>query len=224
MKEAKISEIFLSLQGEGIYVGVPQLFIRFYDCNLSCGFCDTNLDSYETFTKDALIGRIREYRNPYHSISLTGGEPLFQVDFIKDFLGEYKRFYKKPIYLETNGTLYKELSKIIDYIDIIAMDFKLPSSTGKRGAWEEHKKFLEIAKKKEVFIKAVITSGTSREDILHMVENVESQLPIVLQPVTALEDSEKTSTESLECFRSILRKSVERVEVIPQVHKLIGVK
>ena len=80
MLEAKISEIFLSLQGEGIYMGVPQLFVRFYGCNLSCTFCDTRPDSSRTLTAGALMSKILEYRKPYHSLSLTGGEPLCQAN------------------------------------------------------------------------------------------------------------------------------------------------
>ena len=227
MKEAKISEIFWSLQGEGLYVGVPQLFIRFYGCNLSCIFCDTNFDSYRTFTPDALMGEIPEFKGPYHSISITGGEPLLQADFIMDFLDKYKKAYKKLVYLETNGTLYRELSKVIDYVDIIAMDFKLPSSTRRASFWKEHEKFLKIAKKRKTFVKAVITRKTTSGDIRRMVEIVQkisNDIPIVLQPVTTLIDSEKASRESLEHFRNILKESTSRAQIIPQVHKIIGVK
>ena len=227
MKEAKISEIFPSLQGEGLYVGVPQLFVRFYGCNLSCAFCDTKLGSYKVFTIGSLMDKISDEREPYHSISLTGGEPLVQADFIKDFLSKYKKFYNKPIYLETNGTLYQEISKVIDYIDIVAMDFKLPSSTKKASLWGEHGKFLKIAKNKKTFIKAVITSKTIKRDILQMLEivkGIEKDIPIVLQPVTHSVDSEKPSIECLEDFRNILRQSKAHAEIIPQVHKLIGVK
>ena len=226
MSEGKISEIFLSLQGEGIYLGVQQIFVRFYGCDLGCAFCDTNLDTYKTYTYHSLIDEIGKYEQPFHSISLTGGEPLLQADFIEDFLCEYKELYKKGVYLETNGTLHEELSKIIDYVDVVAMDFKLPSSTGKRSYWAEHEEFLKIARKKKTFVKAVVTSETKHEDILRMrevVKRVASNTPIVLQPVTA---SEKNTANSklLENFRRILKELIDRVEIIPQMHKIIGVE
>jgi len=227
MREAKISEIFLSLQGEGIYVGVPQVFVRFYDCNLSCAFCDTRTPGYKTFTPDTLMSGILEFEGPYHSVSLTGGEPLLQADFIKNFLKEYKRFYKKGIYLETNGTLPKELAKVIEFIDIVAMDFKLPSSAGNTGFWREHKEFLKIASAKKVFVKAVVTANTVLADITRAVEIVKSvkkSIPVVLQPVTTPREEERIKPKDLDEFRFTFKRSIDRVEVMPQMHRLIGVK
>ncbi|MBL7157129.1 MAG: 7-carboxy-7-deazaguanine synthase QueE [Candidatus Omnitrophica bacterium] len=227
MKEARISEIFLSLQGEGIYVGIPQVFVRFYGCGLSCVFCDTNPDSYKIFKRDALISKLLEYKDPYHSVSLTGGEPLVQTDFIEDFLREYKKFYKKQFYLETNGILYKKLSRVIEYIDIIAMDFKLPSSTGMKAFWEEHERFLEIARKKKTFVKTIVTARTESKDIIRMAEitkKVAPHVPVVLQPVTTLIESEKVRSKDLEHFRNIIASFMPRIEVIHQVHKMIGAR
>ena len=227
MKKAKISEIFLSIQGEGLYLGVPQIFIRFYGCNLSCSFCDTKQKLYKTFDRKALISKILDYKEPYHSIALTGGEPLLQADFIKGFLHEYKRVYKKLIYLETNGTLHLELLKVIKYVDIVAMDFKLSSSTKGADFWEEHMKFLKIAKEKKVFVKMVVSNNTDSRDIrrgVEIINNVDRNIPVVLQPVTNTSASEKISDTSLSKFRKILRKTNNHVQVIPQVHKIIGVK
>ena len=42
MNTAFIKEIFYSIQGEGLYAGTAQHFIRFCDCNLNCSYCDTN--------------------------------------------------------------------------------------------------------------------------------------------------------------------------------------
>jgi len=227
MSEARISEMFLSLQGEGVYMGVPQLFVRFYGCNLSCVFCDTKVDSFRTLTADALMSKILEYRKPYHSLSLTGGEPLLQADFIGIFLSEYKKFYRKPVYLETNGTLWRELSKVINGVDIVAMDFKLPSSTRGASFWQEHEKFLKIAAEKKVFVKGVITHKTDTGDILKMTEivkKINARIPIILQPVTTPFESERVTGKSLDRFKGILKKSTGRSEVIPQLHKIMGIE
>ncbi len=44
--QAKISEIFKSIQGEGPYQGINQVFVRFFGCNLCCRFCDTKPNSF----------------------------------------------------------------------------------------------------------------------------------------------------------------------------------
>jgi len=227
MQEAKVSEIFFSLQGEGLYLGAPQVFVRFYGCNLSCSFCDTPLTSYKTFTKDSLMSKILAHDQPYHSVALTGGEPLCQADFLKEFIASYRLFYKKPVYLETNGTLHEELSKVIDFLDIIAMDFKLPSSTGAGPMWEEHGKFLKIAKRKQVFVKAVITSSTSADDIMRAKEVISQEspdIPLILQPVTPVRKGKKAEEALLRKFQGIAQKHLKRVEVMPQAHKELGIK
>ena len=58
--------------------------------------------------------------------------------------------------METNGTLVKQLAQVIDEIDIISMDMKLPSDIGK-AYWQEHEEFLKLASKKDVYVKIVIT-------------------------------------------------------------------
>src|SRR3989338_9578605 len=82
--ETEISEIFSSLQGEGPYLGVPQIFIRFGRCNMHCGYCDEadkmKEEAFSRYTLDSLIRQIETLeaaKGPHHSVSLTGGEPLF---------------------------------------------------------------------------------------------------------------------------------------------------
>ena len=50
MKKARIADIFSSVQGEGIYAGEPQVFVRFYGCKYNCRFCDTHLSAYNKYT------------------------------------------------------------------------------------------------------------------------------------------------------------------------------
>lgn len=108
----KIKEIFASIQGEGPYVGVKQLFIRFCNCNLKCNYCDTEFssdDDFEEYTPQTLVEKIREYNlETIHSVSLTGGEPLLSAEFLKTFLP----LTGKKIYLETNATLADKFEEV----------------------------------------------------------------------------------------------------------------
>ncbi len=101
---AKILEIFHSIQGEGKYVGVPQVFVRFFECNMHCVWCDTpasigdgKREYKELGLKDALAQVNALYENAY-SVSITGGEPLLQKDFLKRFCHALRQEGKK-IYL-----------------------------------------------------------------------------------------------------------------------------
>ena len=95
-KTCKITEIFESIQGEGLNIGEKHLFIRLLGCNLKCKYCDTNiLDDKKTvtLTKSALFDEIKHYSA--NTISFTGGEPLLQSEFLKDFLSENKKSLRK---------------------------------------------------------------------------------------------------------------------------------
>ena len=86
MIKGKIAEVFDSIQGEGLYLGEKQIFVRFFNCNLSCTYCDTKLNRFMEYEPKELFEEIKLYRDKYHSISFTGGEPLLYADFLKDIL------------------------------------------------------------------------------------------------------------------------------------------
>jgi organic radical activating enzyme len=227
--QAKISEIFLSYQGEGPYAGSRQLFVRFHGCNLSCIFCDTRLKGCKSLTKEALLSRALDFGPDYNELALTGGEPLLFCGFLEEFLPYFKSHEQKSIYLETNGTLPKELKRIIDHIDIVAMDFKLPSSTAGKAYWDDHEKFAKIASGKKLITKAVITSSTTMDDVKIMssiIKNLEGEPVVVLQPVTPVETcSEETDEEMMWYFKKFLEKdSGKDVMILGQVHKCVGIK
>src|SRR5262249_16392481 len=147
--KAKILEIFRSIQGEGKYAGVPQVFVRFFECNMHCVWCDTphsigdTTRHYKEYTLEKLKAEISDRWKDCDSVNLNGGEPLLQADEIKKLIPYFKK-NKMHTYLDTNGTLPAELKKVIDGVDIIAMDIKLPSSTKEKPFWKEHEDFLKI--------------------------------------------------------------------------------
>ncbi len=220
--QAKISEIFKSIQGEGTYQGIPQVFVRFFGCNLECSFCDTPLDSYQEMSIQEVLDKIYSYCD-YHSITFTGGEPLLQVEFLIELAKELKK-RGKVTHLETNGTLYEELEEVIEYIDIIAMDFKLPSSTNSKAYWNEHGQFLRVARQREVFAKAVVGKDTDIYDIhkaVILIKRFDPDLNFILQPQNPFEGELE---EKILLFKQICRNANINTRIIPQSHKALGVK
>ncbi|MCM8793867.1 MAG: 7-carboxy-7-deazaguanine synthase QueE [Candidatus Omnitrophica bacterium] len=215
----KVAEVFRSIQGEGIYVGIPQVFVRMYGCQLGCSFCDTLLEKYDIFSPQRLLKEISFLANGIDSLAITGGEPLEQVEFLKFFLPLAKENNFK-IYLETNGINYKGLKELLEFIDIIAMDIKLPSSTQRKAFWREHQRFLEVASEKNLFVKMVICLATEEQDLRKAVSLLkEKKIPLILQPNTF--ELNKLG-EKLEKFQMLCKDYLEEVRIIPQMQRLLG--
>lgn len=230
MNQANIMEVFASLQGEGKYVGVWQVFVRFFECHMHCVWCDTphsigdTTRRFETIDADALFARIQELSSGVHSISITGGEPLLQADFLADFLPRLRQAGMR-IYLETSGALPEALARVKGYVDIISMDLKLPSSTGCRPYWDEHRAFLEIAKGTEWFVKAVVSSQTSAEDIdiaTNLMASVDPEALFILQP-NYFDLRDGVISLCLE-YQERCARVLKDVRVIPQTHKMMKLR
>jgi organic radical activating enzyme len=107
----KVSETFESLQGEGVSVGAPAIFVRLAQCNLHCVWCDTKYTwdfehyRYEDEVREQSAADIAQLVNasPSRRLILTGGEPLLQQRALKDF---FARLAPDIIVeVETNGTI-----------------------------------------------------------------------------------------------------------------------
>jgi organic radical activating enzyme len=221
--ETKINEIFPSIQGEGPVVGYKQLFIRFCRCNLNCEYCDTEFTQGKTFTPKTLADKITsEYElETFHSISLTGGEPLLSVDFLTEFLPLI--YGKTKIYLETNATLGDNLEKIKDYVDIISADIKLKSSTG-FDKIDFHKEFFKHCEGIETFAKIVFDQNITEEEIQTCCSlGKDFGMELILQP-KMIGDKMSVSSEYCNNILDKFTKIYPRVRLIPQVHKFIDVR
>ena len=217
-QSTKIREIFTSIQGEGPYVGQKHIFVRFCKCNLNCAYCDTDFNSQNAkdYNIDDLALNLAD--NDAEVISFTGGEPLLELDFLKEFLSEYKSKLNKKIYLETNGTLYKNLAQIIDYIDIISMDIKLESATGQKNLFFENEEFLKIAQKKETFIKAVFDENISDDEIEKTTTLAKKfNTLLILQPKMPINKG-----LDLDNIYNKFYKKYKNIRLIPQVHKYLN--
>ncbi len=100
MLKLRVNEIFYSLQGEGSRKGSANIFVRFAYCNLECGFCDTEFESFRELSAEELLGECSHF--PCKNIIFTGGEPLLQLT------ADVVRGFKKAGYflaIETNGSI-----------------------------------------------------------------------------------------------------------------------
>ena len=221
--KTKINEIFSSIQGEGPVVGYKQLFIRFCGCNLNCAYCDTEFADGKDYTPQELFEKITtEYDlKTFHSISLTGGEPLLSVEFLKEFLPLIQGQTK--IYLETNATLSENLLKIRNLIDIISADIKLETATG-LNTFDKHEQFLKNCTGIETFAKIVFDENITETEIAHCCKIAKlTNIELVLQPKMI---DNKMSITSDFC-NSILDKFTTmypNCRLIPQVHKFLDVR
>ncbi len=241
MPEAKLVEVFSSFQGEGFFAGRRQVFVRFAGCNLSCTYCDT--PGSRSIPRTCRVegspgsGEFEEMENPIssetleaiidqistpdlHSISLTGGEPLLQADFIRTL------HTKVPLYLESNGTLPEEARKVADHIKFAAIDIKLPEHDC--GHWEDiYQKELEtidiLKYKCFTMAKVVVFDSTKPETMDRIARDLAEVCPpihLVIQPVTPIGDIAPPSFRDLVRLSETAGRHLHNVQVLPQVHKL----
>ena len=121
----RLSEIFYSVQGEGVLAGVPSVFVRTTGCNLRCSWCDTPYTSWkpegEEVSLDAIVDRVAAYAAARHVV-ITGGEPMIANDVVE--LSERFRARSLHITFETAGTVFAPVA-----CDLMSISPKLANST-----------------------------------------------------------------------------------------------
>ncbi len=111
-----VSETFLSIQGEGKYMGAPSFFIRLAGCNLACWWCDTTYASWqmekgESLTISTLVSQF--ITSGARHVVITGGEPTNHKDKLRQLVRALRNRaaidgLDITITIETNGTKYIE--------------------------------------------------------------------------------------------------------------------
>ena len=250
MEHASIQEIFSSIQGEGPWIGQRHLFVRFAGCDIGCRYCDTpaaiqkkqtDADMFFCSVQRASGSNMREQvPNPISvpaltgfcsrltipgpsrpTISVTGGEPLLHASFLMEWLPTVRPLFN--IYLETSGLHPDAMVHVRDLVDIVSIDVKLPSATGLRPFWEEHRKFLQATRGKTYYIKAVVTNDTSEEDLLTSCELIASHDRSTLLVIQPASGPFAPQSSLLMHFQDLALGILDDVRVIPQVHKILNI-
>jgi len=200
-----INEIFYSMQGEGKWTGLPNIFIRTTGCNLRCSFCDTKY-AYEygkEMSIEEIVKDIRKY--PCKHVCITGGEPLLQDETLDLIDALLKRDYK--IILETNGSINIENITGKKSL-IISLDVKCPSSNMNEKMCLENIPLLRVDDQ----LKIVIKDNKDYNYAKRITHKYEPVCPIFFQPVWG------TNAKNLADW--ILRDGLH-VKLGLQLHKII---
>lgn len=200
-----VNEVFASIQGEGRFVGRPQAFVRLTGCNMQCSWCDTRyaFEGGEDLSVDKVLDKIAA--TGLTSVCVTGGEPLLQVDEVRELVKKLKE-KDYEVVLETNGSLYDK--EVFELVDCISFDVKPPSSG------EESDLELLSKLRPGDQVKVVVADDIDYEYAKKVSDGVEG-VEVILQPINL--DVAKDLTEK------VVRDKLD-VRVIPQLHKIIGVK
>ena len=198
----KVAEKFVSINGEGKRAGQLAVFVRFAGCNLKCRYCDTMWAnepdvSFDIMTDEQILSYILDTK--VKNVTLTGGEPLLQIDFLIELFRKAKEMGIHTT-LDTSGNPYTEKEpfyskwlELMKYTDLILLDIKHIDE-------QEHIKL----------------TGQTNKNILAMAEKLSDMgKPVWIRHVLVPERSDRDDyLHRLADFIHTL-KNVERVEVLP---------
>ncbi|RMH08799.1 MAG: 7-carboxy-7-deazaguanine synthase QueE [Aquificota bacterium] len=205
-----LNEVYTSIQGEGLLVGTPCIFVRLQGCNLRCPWCDQ--PSALSFSQKGVeIGKVIDLVEsfPHRHVVITGGEPFAHRNLhilVRELLS-----LGRSVQIETNGTLWQE------EIDELASLLHITCSPKGEVNWYAHPKILEHAKE----LKFVVDEKLSPRVLLRgeFSKFLEKGL-VVLQPEG---NKKEFFTKALAIQEELLRLGLS-VRVIPQVHKFLGLR
>jgi 7-carboxy-7-deazaguanine synthase len=213
----KLSELFYSLQGEGIDAGKPAVFIRTALCNLSCVWCDTKYTwdwthyDYDREVSEMTLSEIQEQISKFdtkHCV-ITGGEPLMQQIKLIPLLSDLKN-KDYFIEVETNGTILpsETLEEVVDRWNVSP---KLQNSSISKQYREVQSCMEYFAKNSKAFMKFVICNQSDISEVKTLIGKYElKNQRIILMPEgnSAAEIMEKFKWLSEICLLNGFRLSI----------------
>jgi 7-carboxy-7-deazaguanine synthase len=119
----KVNEIYLSVQGESTWAGLPCVFVRLTACDLRCSYCDTEYAFYEGSMKSLQVILEEVFAFDCSLIEITGGEPLLQKNVLPLMTALCDA--DRTVLIETSGA--HDISPVDPRVHRI-MDLKTPSS------------------------------------------------------------------------------------------------
>ncbi len=234
----KLSEIFTSIEGEGILFGTKTMFVRLAGCPFKCHWCDTPyalpMDSGIEYSIEEVKEIISKSLQPNtYKINFTGGEPLVQHEAVIE-LAKFVRQKGLRVYLESSWYDAVRFAKVLPYIDICKVELKLRDS--KIVNDKQYSNLLKneqeclrqaINNGKTTYIKVVVTNSSNLEEFKDIVVEVfkiakPSELAgFIIQPSYRIDEP---TLDVLFGFYDTVYPMYDQVRVVPQLHKIIGAR
>jgi 7-carboxy-7-deazaguanine synthase len=201
----KIYSIFKSLQGEGLTIGAPTVFIRTSGCPLRCTYCDTPqaFDKGEQMSLEEIMKKVEKMK--CHHVCLTGGEPLAQKDAPKLIQMLLDECYH--LVVETNGAMPLDTLPCVENLTI-SMDIKCPSSGESEKMLFENIEVLGPTDQ----LKFIIQDDADYVYAKKIIEKYTPKCEVILTPVGG---------KDLKTLAEKVLKENLNIRVLPQLHKFI---
>ena len=205
----RISEIFFSVQGEGIQIGLPTIFLRLFGCDLRCSWCDSMYAVEGNDFKNLDIEQVKEeiHKHECKRVCITGGEPLLQEKELI-ILATHLLEQGYSIVLETSG--HRDPPSIFwESNCLISMDCKCPSS--KMEQKMDFKLFEKLRKIDQ--LKFVIQDEKDYQYAKKILKDNQISANIIFQPVH--------NSNMNWLYEKVLDDKLINVRTLPQLHKIL---
>jgi 7-carboxy-7-deazaguanine synthase len=134
-KKHLINSIYRATEGEGVYLGRPQIFVRYQGCAIGCLNCDSK-DTWDFLATEEMEKSLDMVMDAIFTeglggmiknVSITGGDPL-HPSHTPHVLALVKALKEKKYYINIEAAGTRVVDEIFDLVDYISFDFKTPST------------------------------------------------------------------------------------------------
>ena len=215
----RINTIYRACEGEGIWIGAPQVFIRTQGCSVRCKNCDTlnswNPNHGTEMSINEIVEKVSEFG--LNRVSITGGNPL-EAQGMVNFIGELKR---KGYVTNIEATGQDFDKEVFDLVDFISCDIK-PPSTGVCANLENIVNTLKLYNHK-MQLKVVCATDEDLDFIVVCYKILKNQLglcPFVITPCYTERDNDFDYEMIKKALNRIMDEKLS-IRVIMQQHKVV---